>query len=197
MAKAARRVLLGMAVVAALAGCTAEPTPEPAAPDEGQAATEDVTEDRAPDDETTDDETTEPEQTVEQILERAHAKDVDPDAEVMATMSAVPFGEDALADHSKLRQLGVFEQAVSVEVTQKDGATWWVVVADSAGEDGGTWTRQAWLTNALGSADYWDGGTWIELPKNDPWKNVDWDDELLVRGASALAVANEALGDLG
>ena len=120
---------------------------------------------------------------------------VEPDDAIMATMTCVPFDVAQLVD---LRVFGVFDRAVSVEVGEKDGVTWWLVAADHMNSNGVSFVRYYWLTDSLeikgmGSAI---GGTWIEVRGSDHWYNVDWDEEWLVRAESALEVARAGLSEL-
>lgn len=158
-----------------LAGCTAS-APEPA-PETTQEETPAEVTDRVADSEPKD-------------------KAVEPDEEVMASMTCAPLDDAQL---EKLRLFGLFERGVTVEVLQEENETWWVLVADSAGEDGDSWTRSAYLTNGLDQApaeERYRSGTWIELDERDPWENVDWDEERLVRAQSALTLAEQTLGEL-
>lgn len=120
---------------------------------------------------------------------------IEPDEDVMATMTCVPFDDAQLAD---LSRFGVFDRAVSVAVGEKDDTMWWVVAADQMRADGIGYARSAWLTDTPYSqtASTEEYGTWIELSSSDPWKNVDWDEERLVRAESALEVARAGLSEL-
>lgn len=120
---------------------------------------------------------------------------VEPDDAIMATMTCVPSDDAQLKD---MRAFGVFGRAVSVEVGEKEGVTWWLVAADHMNSDGVRFTRYYWLTDSLeikGIAAAI-GGTWIEVRGSDPWYNVDWDEEWLVRAESALEVARAGLSEL-
>lgn len=120
---------------------------------------------------------------------------VEPDDAIMATMTCVPFDDAQLKD---MRAFGVFGRAVSVEVGEKEGVTWWLVAADHMNSDGVRFTRYYWLTDSLeikGIAAAI-GGTWIEVRGSNHWYNVDWDEERLVRAESALEVARAGLSEL-
>lgn len=128
------------------------------------------------------------------VMDEAAAT-VEPDEDIMATMTCVPFDDAQLKD---MRAFGVFGRAVSVEVGEKEGVTWWLVAADHMNSDGVRFTRYYWLTDSLeikGIAAAI-GGTWIEVRGSNHWYNVDWDEEWLVRAESALEVARAGLSEL-
>lgn len=167
-----------------LVGCGGAPATEPdPAPEEPPAETVVEDEDAQPDGEA----------IVEEILSRNddEPKDVEPDEDVMASMTCVPLTPEQL--ESLTLRFGIFDRGVSVDVTEKDGVTWKVVALQQTAADG-TPTRLAYLTDAV-DLSWGEGETWIELESGDPWRNVDWDDELLVRGQSALTLAQEWLSE--
>lgn len=167
-----------------LVGCGGAPATEPdPAPEEPPAETVVEDEDAQPDGEA----------IVEEILSRNddEPKDVEPDEDVMASMTCVPLTPEQL--ESLTLRFGIFDRGVSVDVTEKDGATWKVVALQQTAADG-TLTRLAYLTDAV-DLGWGEGETWIELESDNPWRNVDWDDELLVRGQSALTLAQEWLSE--
>lgn len=167
-----------------LVGCGGAPATEPdPAPEESPAETVVEDEDAQPDGEA----------LVEEILSRNdyEPKDVEPDEDVMASMTCVPLTPEQL--ESLTLRFGIFDRGVSVDVAEKDGVTWKVVALQQTAADG-TPTRLAYLTDAV-DLGWGEGETWIELESGDPWRNVDWDDELLVRGQSALTLAQEWLSE--
>ena len=122
------------------------------------------------------------------------AATVEPDDAIMATMTCVPFDDAQLKD---MEAFGVFDRAVSVEVGEKDGVTWWLVAADHMNGNGMSFTRHYGLTDSLEIKGIGPniGGTWIEVRGSDHWYNVDWDEEWLVRAESALEVARAGLSE--
>lgn len=172
-----RAVLAAAVFSLSLVGCADLPTPLDDVTDEPAAGEE---EESAPDD-----------QVVTQ------AQPVLSDKDIMASMSCVELDEEGL---ERLRHFGWFDRAVSVEVGEVDGTTWWVVAAEREVDGGLQEARHEYLTDALGKegapAAEWldfDDATWIELESGNPWKSVDWDHDQLVRGQSALTLAREAL----
>lgn len=130
----------------------------------------------------------------EAIVDRILGDDtptVEPDEDVMASMTCVPLTQEQL--ESLTLRFGIFDRGVSVDVTKKDGATWKVVALQQTAADGSP-TRLAYLTDAT-DLGWGDGETWIELKSDDPWRNVDWDEDLLVRAQSALTLAKEYLSE--
>ena len=99
---------------------------------------------------------------------------------------------DASESEELTMMFGYPDLAASVEVGEKDGDTWWVVIFEWYGEDGVVDLREAYLTNSLEMPSYRDG-MWIELKSGDRWRNVDWDHDMLVRGQSAFDLAWETL----
>ena len=167
-----------------LVGCGGAPATEPDPTPEDLPA-ETVVEDE--------DAQSDGEAIVEEILSRNDdgPKDVEPDEDVMASMTCVPLTPEQL--ESLTLRFGIFDRGVSVNVVEKDGVTWKVVALQQTAADG-TPTRLAYLTDAVDLG--WGGGeTWIELESGNPWRNVNWDDELLVRGQSALTLAQEWLSE--
>ncbi len=123
------------------------------------------------------------------------------DRDVMASMSCVELDEEGL---ERLRHFGWFDRAVSVEVGEVDGTTWWVVAAEREVDGGLQEARYEYLTDALGkegtpTAEWLDSddATWIVLESGNPWKSVDWDHDQLVRAQSALTLARETLSKSG
>lgn len=116
---------------------------------------------------------------------------VEPDEDVMASMTCVPLTQEQL--ESLTLRFGIFDRGVSVDVTKKDGVTWKVIALQQAAMDG-TPTRLAYLTDAT-DLGWGEGETWIELKSDDPWRNVDWDEDLLVRAQSALTLAKGWLSE--
>lgn len=167
-----------------LVGCGGTPAAEPETASEEPPA-ETVVEDE--------DTQSEGEALVEEILSRNdyEPKDVAPDEDVMASMTCVPLTTEQL--ESLTLRFGIFDRGVSVDVAEKDGVTWKVIALQQTAADG-TLTQLAYLTDAV-DLGWGEGETWIELESGDPWRNVDWDDELLVRGQSALALAQEWLSE--
>lgn len=112
----------------------------------------------------------------------------------MATLTCVLFDEAQLKD---MEALVVFGRAVSVEVGEKDGVTWWLIAADHMNGEGMNFTRHYWLTDSLEIKGIGPdiGGTWIEVRGSDHWYNVDWDEKWLVRAESALEVARAGLSE--
>ena len=165
-----------LAAACALSGCTSSSsTPEDVADDSTPVVMDEPAGAEEPEDEA--------------------AATVEPDDAIMATMTCVPFDDAQLKD---MRAFGVFGRAVSVEVGEKEGVTWWLVAADHMNSDGVRFTRYYWLTDsleikAIAAAI---GGTWIEVRGSDHWYNVDWDEEWLVRAESALEVARAGLSEL-
>ena len=166
-----------------LVGCSSEdPGASVTEPTSNEQAAEPIVDDGS---ELPEHETASPESDVQPL-------DIEPDESIMATMSC-----DVL-DVEKLEwmwRFGWFDRAVSVEVCEIDGVTWWVLVADHKHSDGQTWVRKAYLCDALEGENASDG-TWIELDSSDAWRNVDWDTDLLVRAESALEFAKETLTGL-
>lgn len=113
------------------------------------------------------------------------------DEDVMATMTCEVLTEDQL---SALEVFGVFDRGARVEVGESNGATWWAVVLEMAGDDGTVDARSSFITKSATLDDFSDG-TWIELPTENAWQNVDWDHDMLVRGQSALALARRTLAE--
>ena len=160
-----------------------------------QAAEPEPTSEEPPAETVVEDEDVQPdgEAIVEEILSRNdyEPKDVEPDEDVMASMTCVPLTPEQL--ESLTLRFGIFDRGVSVDVTKKDGATWKVIVLQQTTADG-TPTRLAYLTDAT-DLGWGDGETWIELKSDDPWRNVDWDEDLLVRAQSALTLAKNYLSE--
>lgn len=127
------------------------------------------------------------EEPAEPSGQKADSQPVKADESIMATMTCEELDAERL---ERLSVFGQFKRAVSVEVTEKDGVSWWVVAAEQDVDDRPL--RLAYLTDALELSDYQDG-TWIQLEGDDPWRNVDWDHDLLVRGKSALKLARRQL----
>ena len=117
-----------------------------------------------------------------------------PDASIMQSMSCEPL-DDGLLEEMDI-YFGTPTRAVQVEVGEgmQDGETWWVVVMDSPPDDSYQWGLRAFLTNVPG-VEHVDQWVWIpiDLDSDDPWENVSWDTERLVRAQSALTVALEGL----
>lgn len=116
---------------------------------------------------------------------------VEPDEDVMASMTCVPLTQEQL--ESLALRFGIFDRGVSVDVTKKNGVTWKVVALQQTAADGSP-TRLAYLTDAT-DLGWGEGETWIELRSDDPWRNVDWDEDLLVRAQSALTLAKSYLSE--
>lgn len=115
------------------------------------------------------------------------------DEDIMASMVCEPL-VDASGSNNLAMMFGYFDKAVSVEVGENNGQTWWVVVFEWDGEDGVVGLREAYLTNSLELPSYRDG-KWIELNSSDPWHDVDWSHDMLVRGQSALTLARDTLAN--
>lgn len=115
---------------------------------------------------------------------------IEADENIMETMTCDLF--DASESEELTMMFGYPDLAASVEVGEKDGDTWWVVIFEWDGEDGVVDLREAYLTNSLEMPSYRDG-MWIELKSGDRWRNVDWDHDMLVRGQSAFDLAWETL----
>lgn len=113
---------------------------------------------------------------------------VQADESIMASMVCEPV-DSALLERMRM-QLGCPRRAVQVEVGEGlvSGELWWVVVLDSPPDDSYEWGLRAFLTNAPGRSE---GDTWIDVDfrSSDPWENVTWDAERLVRAQSALEKA--------
>ena len=114
------------------------------------------------------------------------------DDEVMSTLSCEVLGDEQLAS---LKMFGAFDRGARVEVTERDGVTWWVVVLERTNANGGVDARSAYLTSSEGLDDFSDG-VWIEVTDSS-WDDVDWDYDLLVRGQSAVMLAIETLSAIG
>lgn len=112
------------------------------------------------------------------------------DEAIMASMTCELL--DVSAANDLTTKFGYFDRAASVEVGEKDGTTWWVVVFEWDDDSGVVDSRKAYLTDGLGLPSRGDG-TWIELRSSDPWHDVDWDRDMLVRGQSALELARDTL----
>ena len=115
---------------------------------------------------------------------------IEADESIMETMTCDLF--DASESEELTMMFGYPDLAASVEVGEKDGDTWWVVIFEWDGEDGEVDLREAYLTNSLEMPSYRDG-MWIELKSGDRWRDVDWDHDMLVRGQSAFDLARETL----
>lgn len=181
------RVLLSIAVIASLVGCAPLVSEQEST---AQSSLSDVAQESP----TEPDELDEDNPADAEKPEDEAPATVEPDDAIMATMTCVPFDDAQLKD---MRAFGVFGRAVSVEVGEKEGVTWWLVAADHMNSDGVRFTRYYWLTDSLeikGIAAI--GGTWIEVRGSDHWYNVDWDEEWLVRAESALEVARAGLSEL-
>lgn len=111
------------------------------------------------------------------------------DEDVMATMTCEVLTEDQL---SALGVFGTFDCGTRVEIGESNGATWWAVVLEVVGDDGTVDARSSFITKSATLDDFSDG-TWIELPSENTWQNVDWDHDMLVRGQSALTLARRTL----
>lgn len=120
-------------------------------------------------------------------------EEAQPDEDLMASMSARRLSDDELAG---LRRFGIFNYGVEVVVGDKEGVTWRIFALDQVSGTDSSWTRKAYLTDASDTSD--DEGTWIELrlSSSDPWRNVDWSGEMLVRGVTALELAKNTLTEL-
>lgn len=111
------------------------------------------------------------------------------DEDVMATMTCEMLTEDQLGT---LELFGVFNRGARVEIGESDGVTWWAVVLERADGSGSVSVRRSFITKSPGLDDFSEG-SWIELPSENTWQNVDWDHDMLVRGQSALALARRTL----
>lgn len=111
------------------------------------------------------------------------------DEDVMATMTCEMLTEDQL---DALELFGVFNRGARVEIGESDGVTWWAVVLERADDSGSVSVRRSFITKSPGLDDFSEG-SWIELPGENTWQNVDWDHDMLVRGQSALALARRTL----
>ena len=170
------------AVSLALAGCASggagtQPT--------GDSANEPIAEDNVSSEEpTVSDEAEVPKDDEE------HEQPIEADESIMETMTCDLF--DASKSEELTTMFGYFDRAASVEVGEKDGDTWWVVIFEWDGDDGAVDLREAYLTDSLEMPSYRDG-MWIELKSGDRWRNVDWGHDMLVRGQSAFDLAWETL----
>lgn len=111
------------------------------------------------------------------------------DEDVMATMTCEMLADDQL---DALELFGVFNRGARVEIGESDGVTWWAVVLERTGDDGSIGARRSFITKSP-TLDDFSEGSWIELPSENTWQNVDWDHDMLVRGQSALALARRTL----
>lgn len=111
------------------------------------------------------------------------------DEDVMATMTCEVLTEDQL---SVLGVFGTFDRGARVEIGESNGATWWAVVLEVVGDDGTVDARSSFITKSATLDDFSDD-TWIELPSENTWQNVDWGHDMLVRGQSALTLARRTL----
>ncbi|WP_067778503.1 hypothetical protein [Actinomyces vulturis] len=66
--------------------------------------------------------------------------------------------------------------------------TWWIVLLGYHTDDAAPEEQHAFLTNSIVSHSH---KTWIALEDNHPWDSVNWNEEQLIRGHSALAKARE------
>lgn len=115
------------------------------------------------------------------------------DPELVASMDCEPLSAALL---EKMRaDFGRPNRAVQVKVGEglNPGQVWWVVVLDSPADFSYEWEElRPFLTTAPGVENL---GKWINLAGGDPWRNVKWDSERLVRGQSALTKAQNCLND--
>lgn len=165
-----------------LVGCAPAAT-NPVSPEQAQ---QEVTESEAP--------VAEEGPSEDAEAEEAEAEEpVVADEDIMASMVCEPL-VDASGSNNLAMMFGYFDKAVSVEVGENNGQTWWVVVFEWDGQDGVVDLREAYLTNSLELPSYRDG-KWIELNSSDPWHDVDWSHDMLVRGQSALTLARDTLAN--
>lgn len=116
-----------------------------------------------------------------------------PDEAIMEEMTCQPV-DGELLERVKL-QLGTPSRTVQVEVGEglNPDELWWLIVLDSPADDSYEWGLRAFLTNAPGLSE--GVGTWIPIDyeSTDPWVNVRWDTERLIRAQSALTKALDYL----
>ncbi|WP_435299702.1 hypothetical protein [Timonella sp. A28] len=139
--------------------------------------------------------TSEPSSYVFDIVEEEPSPEPEPrvvpsDPAIMSKMSCAPV-DPALIERIK-KDFGNPKRTVQVKVGEglDPDEIWWVVVFDLPPFESFKGGFRAFLTTAPGlPAD----GKWISLRGKDTWRSVDWDDEKLVRGQSALSKGYECL----
>ena len=103
-----------------------------------QAAEPEPTSEEPPAETVVEDEDAQPdgEALVEEILSRNdyEPKDVEPDENVMVSMTCVPLTPEQL--ESLTLRFGIFDRGISVDVTEKDGVTWKIVALQQTAADG-------------------------------------------------------------
>lgn len=175
------RYLLAPALSALLlVGCTPAPTDQPPA--------EVAQEEPGASDQSAEEQSNA--QGPEEADDVASKEPVEADEEVMASMTCTELDLEAL---EKLDKLYHFGNAVSVEVGEVNGKTWWVV-AGRAGTSS-DWKLYCFLTNDA-DYDFDDREKWVDVTASKSWIKIDWDHDSLVRMESALALAKERLATL-
>ena len=142
------------------------------------------------------------------FAEQPAPRTVDPDPALVASMGCEPVEDGLLSGGDRGPHFSGVLRAVQVEGGEgnEPGSRWRVVVLEQPGNQADPRARRcAMLTNAPGLEapverrleQYGGEAVFIDLPEGDRWRNVDWDDDGLVRAASALECATGCLGEGG